>query len=341
MAFLRSPEKSQEAASGWKRSVHGQHKSKTAAVSSVETVSNGRNRHGVIKACSRGHWRPAEDAKLKELVAQFGPQNWNLIAENLHGRSGKSCRLRWFNQLDPKINKRGFTDEEEETLLAAHAALGSKWAMIAKLFQGRTDNAVKNHWHVIMARRHRQQSRQYNNQHQSLEYTNIHQLEKSINVGGLAYSDDVSRSSNIVDDQNYPLAASADLSLSPISVAAAAAFMPWSVRNTFHPIPKHQCFIAAAAVARVVSAETDCCTTLAQTATTVPPTSAKLLHRSTTSDTNSEDSVAVAATSGSVRGCRVICECDGGDESAENQNNNVVSKSVQYFDFLGLGPAAA
>ena len=36
----------------------------------------------------RGHWRPAEDSKLKQLVAQFGPQNWNLIAEHLDGRSG-------------------------------------------------------------------------------------------------------------------------------------------------------------------------------------------------------------------------------------------------------------
>lgn len=41
------------------------------------------------KLCARGHWRPAEDAKLKELVALYGPQNWNLIAENLQGRSGK------------------------------------------------------------------------------------------------------------------------------------------------------------------------------------------------------------------------------------------------------------
>ena len=40
------------------------------------------------KVCARGHWRPNEDIKLKELVSQFGPQNWNLIAEKLQGRSG-------------------------------------------------------------------------------------------------------------------------------------------------------------------------------------------------------------------------------------------------------------
>lgn len=40
------------------------------------------------KGCARGHWRPAEDAKLKEVVALYGPQNWNLIAEKLDGRSG-------------------------------------------------------------------------------------------------------------------------------------------------------------------------------------------------------------------------------------------------------------
>lgn len=40
------------------------------------------------KTSPRGHWRPAEDEKLRQLVEEYGAQNWNSIAEKLQGRSG-------------------------------------------------------------------------------------------------------------------------------------------------------------------------------------------------------------------------------------------------------------
>jgi len=37
---------------------------------------------------SKAHWKPSEDAKLKQLIADDGAKNWNNIAKQLHGRSG-------------------------------------------------------------------------------------------------------------------------------------------------------------------------------------------------------------------------------------------------------------
>lgn len=62
-----------------------------------------------IKSKVKGPWSTEEDAVLTKLVSKLGPRNWSLIARGIPGRSGKSCRLRWCNQLDPCLKRKPFS----------------------------------------------------------------------------------------------------------------------------------------------------------------------------------------------------------------------------------------
>jgi Myb-like DNA-binding domain len=94
-------------------------------------------------------------------------------------------------------------------LLAARELHGNKWALIAKLFPGRTDNAVKNQWHVLMARKKREEEASRGKRMMEIDEGYTGRLSQEMSI---AYSSG-SCDSGVTANNNEPFFVNADLSL--------------------------------------------------------------------------------------------------------------------------------
>lgn len=82
----------------------------------------------------KGAWSIDEDKLVREAV-QYQATNgvgrilWSEIAAQLPGRLGKQCRERYFNHLDPSINKGDWTPPEDRILFEGQKQFGNRYEL--------------------------------------------------------------------------------------------------------------------------------------------------------------------------------------------------------------------
>jgi hypothetical protein len=106
-----------------------------------------------VNGCT-GTWKVDEDIMLKDAVRKNGgTMNWITIAALVPGRTKMGCCSRWYNSLDPSIDRvnrcTGKWKEEEDIKLkdAVRKHGGNDWIAIAAAVPGRTIKQCKDKWH--------------------------------------------------------------------------------------------------------------------------------------------------------------------------------------------------
>jgi len=101
-----------------------------------------------------------EDAVLMNLIQTQGAFNWVRTSQLLGTRTAKQCRERYHQNLKPTLRHYPITPEEGLQIEQFVRQFGKRWAEIARMLPGRSDNAVKNWWNGSQNRRRRMDSRQ-------------------------------------------------------------------------------------------------------------------------------------------------------------------------------------
>ncbi len=121
---------------------------------------NKSSAYHAAKDIKKGPWTEIEDDTVRKGVKDANVDSiksikWSDLAMKVPGRTGKQVRERWYNHLDPAVNKGPWTEAEMRTLHRVHATFGNQWSKIAESLPGRTQNHIKNRWNSIKRKMNR------------------------------------------------------------------------------------------------------------------------------------------------------------------------------------------
>jgi hypothetical protein len=100
-----------------------------------------------------GKWTPDEDKMLQDAVEKHGGKNFEAVSLLVPGRTKKQCTNRWYNALDPSVERATgrmdtWTTDEDNKLKDAVEKHGEEnWSAIAALVPGRTKTQCCSRWH--------------------------------------------------------------------------------------------------------------------------------------------------------------------------------------------------
>lgn len=113
----------------------------------------------VTGSLAPGAWSSSEDDCLRHLIT-LNLKKWGMVADRLNQeihnnikiRSGKQCKERWVNHLNPNMKKDKWTPAEDLEALKLYKVLGNKWCEISRILGNRTDSSIKNRVKSLMTK---------------------------------------------------------------------------------------------------------------------------------------------------------------------------------------------
>ncbi len=96
-----------------------------------------------------GKFTELEDMMLLELVKLNGARIWSRIAEKLGTKTGRQCRDRYNNYLNPCFSQNEWSNDEDSRLESLYEVHGPRWSMISRQFEDRSVSSVRNRWCLL------------------------------------------------------------------------------------------------------------------------------------------------------------------------------------------------